>query len=503
MKQTRRGGLFPPSIGWVPILIALAVVTVISTVMVVPQYATHQVLGMTAGPGGGGPAGAPGNETAVPTDSAGHPLTNGGQPTAHGGGAATPAASGGDCAHGKNAGATDKGVTATAIHIATTDVTTGVGAGFLGQAVQGMKAAIAQVNQAGGVCGRRITLDSINDGWDGPTGANDISGFINSGTTFALVGEPDSEGLDAAVRAGTIDRAGIPVVGTDGMLASQYNDPWIWPVAASTVTNMHIAAQYGHGQLKGQKFGIVFDSVYKFGKEGANAYRAEIQRLTGGTGGLGNDCSTGYCGVSPASTDYSSSVTAFNKYCEGPPKCDVVMMLLEPQPMLTWMKDEENCSCSWYGTLMGGEPLFDDNLAGNCAQDCAGMMVWTGYKPDIQPFDGETPVYTFAHSLAQTCPSCDPHNEFTEGAYLGTKLFIAACAKVGANLTRASLRDALNSGTFDLGLSQPLHYSSSLPHLANVSMAAYSDNASGTFNGWSYRSTGFIPDPALGQDLSQ
>jgi ABC-type branched-subunit amino acid transport system substrate-binding protein len=150
---------------------------------------------------------------------------------------------------------------------------------------------------------------------------------------------------------------------------------------------------------------------------------------------------------------------------------------------------------------MGGEPLFDDGLASNCAQPCAGMMVWTGYKPDIQPFDGESPVYTFAHSLQSVCPACDPHNEFTEGAYLGTELFIAACQKVGSHLTRGALKQALDSGTFDLGMSTPLRYGTGLPHLANISMVAYKANVSGTFNGWSYLNTGFLPDPAAGQDL--
>jgi ABC-type branched-subunit amino acid transport system substrate-binding protein len=366
-----------------------------------------------------------------------------------------------------------------------------------------MKAAISRVNSAGGICGRTVLLDSVNDGWDGPTGSSDIAKFIGSGNVFALVGEPDSEGLDAAVRALSIDHAGIPVVGTDGMLRSQYNDPWVWPVAASTVTNMHIIAQYAlqHGA---KRVGIVFDDKYKFGLEGAGAFKAEVERLNHGTLGMGSDCSSGFCGVSPDSTDYSTSVQAFNRSCtaqSGHDKCDIVVMLLEPQPMETWMKDEENCSCTWYGTLMGGEPLFDDNLAGTCGQDCANMTVWTGYKPDVQPFDGETPVYTYAHDLASVCPSCDPHNEFTEGAYLGTELFIAACQKVGSNLTRLTLQQELNTDTFDLGLSQPLHYGAGLPHLANTQMAAFRDNASGTFNGWSYLSTGFVKDPHPGADL--
>jgi len=490
----------------VPILVALGLVTIASVAAFVPQYGTHKILGVsnngtTNGTGTdnstGGTQGtdATQGKTVVGSGSGGSNGSGGG---GGGGGGAN------DCAHGKNAGATDVGVTSTSVHIASTIVTTGIGQGFLGQAVSGMKAAINQVNQAGGVCGRHITIETLNDNWERDKGAGYIGNYISQGNVFALVGEPDSEGLDAAWQNGSIDKAGIPVVGTDGMLASQYNDPWIWPVAASTVTNMHIIADYAKNQLHAHRVGIVYDSIYKFGKEGAAAFAAQVKRESGGET-LGMDtsksCAGGYCGISPSSTDYSGNIHDFNAYCSGSTPCDVVVMLLEPTPALNWMRGEENCNCTWYHTLMGGEPLFDDTFANDCAQDCANMIVWTGYKPDLQPFAGETPVYTFAQGLQAACGTCDSHNEFTEGAYLGTKMFIAALQQVGSNLTRATLRQAMDGATFDLGLSLPLHYGSGLPHQANLSMVAYKDNASGTFNAWSYLSTGFLKDPAPGQDL--
>jgi len=508
-----KSGAFPPPLGWIPVGVALLLVTIASVAAFVPQYGNHQIVGLSGsnpngeannitGPGDASSKTGPGNS--VDTNSGSHGDRGG---TFGGNGTAT--SSKGDCLHGKNAGATDVGVTSTSIHIATTDVTTGIGRGFLGQAADGMKAAIATTNRAGGVCGRHIVLDSINDNWDRGPGAQDISGYINSGNVFALVGEPDSEGLDAATQSLMIDRAGIPVVGTDGMLKSQYNDPWIWPVAASTVTNMHIVAQYAVRQLKAARVGIVYDNVYKFGAEGAAAFKSELTRLAPGKLDLGDDCAHGFCGVSPSVNDYSSPRTDFNNYCSNPQnadgnakaKCDVVVMLLEPQPMQTWMSGEENCNCVWFNTMMGGEPLFDEGFADGCGQDCASMVVWTGYKPAIEPFDAETPVYTFANALRSECSSCDTHNEFTEGAYLGTELFITACERVGADLTRAALKTELDTDTFDLGLALPLHYGTGLPHLANSSMVAYRDNAAGTFNGWSYLNTGFVKDPDPGKDL--
>jgi ABC-type branched-subunit amino acid transport system substrate-binding protein len=365
-----------------------------------------------------------------------------------------------------------------------------------------MKAAINRVNQAGGICGRQLTIETINDGWNGPQGQADIQAWCQSGKVFALVGEPDSEGLKAALESGSIDRCNLPAVGTDGMLADQYWSPLVWPVAASTVTNMHIIASYAVNQLHAKSFGIIYDTAYHFGAEGANAFGQELRRLGKdivGFGGSGCSGRTAYCGVSSQSTDYSSQIQAFNSACS---PCDVVVLLLEPGPAENWMSGE---SGNWYVHLEGGEPLFDYQVGENCA-GCgqAKMQVWTGYHPAIQPFDAEKAVYTYCQALKAVRPADDCQNEFTEGAYLGAQMFITAAqtlAQQGLPLTRGNLKQVLDQQTFDLGLSQPLHYGGDLPHLANISMAAFSENYSGSFNGWNYDGTGFLPDPAPGQDL--
>jgi ABC-type branched-subunit amino acid transport system substrate-binding protein len=503
--------LFPPSLGWIPLGIALLALTSVGIIEVAPQYGT-KVVGVTQAPVGGSslaPGQTPGpgggvHTTFVPGANNPNNPNGGGGP-----GGSGPGSGGGiSCAGGHNGGATAPGVTATSIHIASTIVTTGVGAGFLGEAVNGMNAAIAEANSSGGVCGRGISLQTLNTGWDATTGNNDITNFAAQGNVFALVGEPDSEGLKGAIDAGTIDRAGIPVVGSDGMLADQYNrSPWVFPVAASTVTNMHIIAKYAVQTLKASSFGIVYDTAYKFGAEGASAFDQEIHRLTGhdiqGYNPSGGSCTGAYCGVSSQNQSYSSDISAFNGACN---PCDVVVLLLEPGPAETWMKGEEPSGGSWYKHLFGGEPLFDDQFASTCGNDCANLVVWTGYHPSIQPFDGEAAVVRYVNSLHSVCPQgCDPQNEFTEGAYIGTRMFIEACKRVttaGEPLTRENLRAALQGSPFDFNLSaNSLHYGG-LPHLANISMAAFSDNAQGSFNGWNYLQTGFIADPAPGQDLS-
>lgn len=555
---------FPPGIGTVAWIVALVVALAVSIWAAVPRFSTQTVAasnnttggtGVPGSPGGGGLAlgpgaggggaggagGGGGGGTFVPgtagqagsSGSAGHYVGGGGGQyvggtggRSVGGTTGTKGTTGGgtivnnpgstgsgqgsvNCANGQNGGGTAPGVTASTITVASTIVTSGVGSGFLGQAQNGMLAAFQQVNSVGGICGRRIQLQTVNSGWDRQQGAADIANYIHSGSVFALVGEPDSEGLEGAIESGSINSAGMPVVGTDGMLKGQYGNPWVWPVAAPTVTNMHIIAKYAHdhlGATSASDFGIVYDSYYKFGSEGAAAFDAEVKRLTGSDipgYGAGAGCTSAnhqYCGFNGNSAPSSTAIQSFDSACNN--HCKAVVMLLEPAPMEAWMNGESG-NTSWYKALFGGEPLFDDNLGDNCG-GCANMTVWTGYHAAVQPFDSEKAVAAYVNALHRICSSCDAHNEFTEGAYIGAQLFIAGLAQVAAQnepLTRANLQAALDAITFDDGLvSAPLSYHAAL-HLANTAMAAFADNYSGTFNGWAYKNTGFVSDPAAGAEL--
>jgi ABC-type branched-subunit amino acid transport system substrate-binding protein len=368
-----------------------------------------------------------------------------------------------------------------------------VGYGFLGEAQDGIVAAINEVNSQGGICGRKISYEFNNSSWDKGTGQGYIQSYIDNGKVFALVGEPDSEGLAGAIDSGIIQSAGIPVVGTDGMLKDQYHNSWVWPVSASTVSNAHIVAKFAAGQ-GAKKLGVVYDSHYKFGVEGADAFANQVTRLGGTVVKQPID--------GTQSGGYSTDIAAFNGNCN---PCDAVLMLLEPAPMEQWMKLEYG---NWYkpGGLYGGEPLFDDNVANNCP-GCgnAKMRVWTGYLPAIQPFDSRPGVAQYARSLKAVRNGDDPHNEFTEGAYLGTKLFLEACKRLGSKgikLTRANLASELNSDSFDLGMTdQPLSYAGQSLHQANRSMAMFAENYSGTtFNGWGYQNSGYVADPSPGTD---
>jgi hypothetical protein len=221
------------------------------------------------------PASKAANLAQVPVDAGGSPLpfASGGTGVAtlgpNPGGSATVGGNyinnkGLQCARGANGGKTDTGVTGTSIKLKTTVVRTGFGAAFLGQVQYAMDAIKNKINRSGGICGRLLDITYVDDAWRQDTGQKYIRDFINEGV-FAIPVGPSSEGLNAAITSGVIREAGIPVVGTDGMVISQYTDPWVWPVAVSTASSARIMAQQA-SKLGAKKFSIVFDRDYKFGK---------------------------------------------------------------------------------------------------------------------------------------------------------------------------------------------------------------------------------------------
>jgi ABC-type branched-subunit amino acid transport system substrate-binding protein len=392
------------------------------------------------------------------------------------------------------------GVDAKNIYLAATEVESGIGSSFLAPVRYGMLAVLQKTNRAGGVCGRQLQLTLKDDGWSASLGKQYIDNFIQSQNYFALAVVPSSEGLNAASQGHDLDNApdkmtnskGIPVVGTDGMLNSQYSDPWIWPVAASTATSMRIMAHDAHARAardgQPQTYGLVYNQTYKFGVEGAAAFRKQIAR-DGGTIPAGCDMA-----LAAGQTSYKDQVNTFNNACgrNGPGGgVSFVALLLEPQTAETWLQDGPfmGTRANGSGEGAGGpQPLFDDNFGSACGAICANMQVWTSFYPPLFPFSQKAEVQTFKRDLCAVDSHCDVDGDsaFTEGGYLGMDLLVRALqeqGKTGAPLTRSSLKDTLDHLTVNSGLSGALTYKAG-NHTANKNMVAFKDTYGQQFTGF-------------------
>jgi ABC-type branched-subunit amino acid transport system substrate-binding protein len=390
------------------------------------------------------------------------------------------------CAAGQNGGSTDIGVSGTGIQLASTAAESGIAASFLGDVRYGMDAVVSATNNAGGVCGRKLSLTLVDDAWSPAGGEQDIKNFIAQGD-FALPVMPSSNGLDAASRDGVIDSAGIPVVGTDGMLSSQYSDRWIWPVGSSTISTAHIAAQTAYN-AGARTFGIVYEQSYPFGTEGDGAFAGEIRRLSGAT--LRADV-----GVNAGQGDYAGAGATVNSQCAA--GCDMIFVLLDPSTAVAWF----STSGMNPGTKLteGPQPLFVDSFGQNCGPACNNMLVWTSYYPPRPPFDSQSAVSAYVNAVRSVSASADVDNQFLEGGYDGMGLVVQALKTVGPDLTRTALQQTLDGLTFDSGLSQPMTWRPG-NHVANTSMLGFSIQYSGAFNGFQYLNTGWVQDPGVNCD---
>ena len=390
------------------------------------------------------------------------------------------------CDRDGNGGETDRGVTESEIKMATTVAESGLGAGFLGEVRFGMDAVKNKVNSSGGVCGRQLAIEYRDDGWDAQRGAQYLRNFIQEGI-FAIPVCPSSEGCRVVIDSGDLDSTQTPMVGSDGMLVDQYTrpdgsaQPWVWPVAAATVSSARIMCHNAY-QRGARDFSIVFDKNYRFGVEAAEAFNACVKKLTGkDIPGYNKQysCQQNFCGVNGGASSYSSEVATFTPG-------NFVSLFLEPQTALVWMNDPNTpkSSAIKYG-YGAAQPLFTRSFATNCQTKCDQMSVWTGFRPPIESYANDPAVRTYVSDLKHTKPDADEFNAFTEGGYVGMLLLEKALKAVGPDLTRARLKQALDSTCLVSGLTiQPKICFSPTNRFANVTMQAFVIQYKGTFGGW-------------------
>ncbi|HEX7168663.1 MAG TPA: ABC transporter substrate-binding protein [Acidimicrobiales bacterium] len=445
--------------------------------------------------GGDGPKGSAGTTVpGQPTRIAGQPGARPGQP----GAAQVPADLA--CAAGKNGKNTDTGVTGTTIKLGSTVVQSGIGASFLGDVRFAMQAVVNKTNRAGGICGRQIRLKLVDDGWDYRLGNDFLRNLVEDEKVFALAVVPSSEGLKAISDAGYLAKHGVPAIGTDGMLIGQYTDPWIWPVAASTISTMHIMAKQAH-DAGATKFGLVYETGYHFGIEGASAFNAAVKRLTGADIDGYSDprraprCAGRFCGISASNDAYTTEIQTFNSACES---CHFIGMLLEPTTAGKWMSGGGLRPHS--GRRLGGvQPLFTADFAKECGSACHEMWLWTGYTPPLGDFLSRPAVATFVNDIKAMSSSADYTNSFVAGGYIGMQLVVKALQEVGPYLTRERIKQVLDSMSFDSGGLAPVLKWTPGNHFANTRMQAYSIQYKGGFNGWRDEQVS-LEDPWVGQD---
>lgn len=457
------------------------------------DYIIDPVTGEIIGRAGtGGTAGTAGTSASGRPGQAGRGAGRSGGGTGSTGGAGGGGSSvGGPCVPG----ATAPGVTNTEVKMGATVAESGIAQAFLGEVSQAMEAMRIKFNNSGGACGRLLKIVYRDDEWKPDRGFEYIRNLVEQEKVFGLAVNPSSEGLNVA--SGYIRDNGIPVPGADGMIKSQNTNPYIWPVASATTTQMHVMMKNAWDR-GARNPAIVFENTYRFGVEGAAAFNAAYQRLSGQSLGSGTSCGGRFCGIPAGQGSYGTEVAAVNNACNQGNPCDFLAILLEPVTAQNWMKTSgaKQPSSLTHG-IGAAQPLFTYSFGDTCHDRCNGMWVWTGYNPPIEQYANSAAVREYVADLDSKSRAADEFNQFTEGGYIGMKLIIEALKRT-PNLTRQNFTNTLNSMSLDTGLSPALSWSAT-NHFANPAAQAFEIQSKNGFTGWRFVQ-GYVTDPWLGQD---
>ena len=196
---------------------------------------------------GGGAAPAP---TAAPSKPAAAPAAPAAQPTAAAQPAAKPAASGGE------------------IVLGFTPPITGASAAEGALQIKALKMALKQINDAGGVNGKKINLIMEDNQSTNPGALAALQKAVEQDKALALVGSVKSTQIQAMSDA--VKQAGVPTMigGTNATLTKTGN-PWLFRVRPDDSIAAAAMVKYIKEDLKLTKVGILHDSD-AFGTGGAD-----------------------------------------------------------------------------------------------------------------------------------------------------------------------------------------------------------------------------------------
>jgi ABC-type branched-subunit amino acid transport system substrate-binding protein len=127
------------------------------------------------------------------------------------------------------------------------------------------------------------------------------------------------------------------------------------------------------------------------------------------------------------------------------------------------------------------------------------MWLWTGFTAPYPPFASQRAVSDYVAAIRSVSGSADTANQFMQGAYVGMEVLVEALRKVGPQLTRAKLKQAMDSMRFDNGLTKTLSWRAG-GHFANTAMQGFTIQYSQGFNGFRYEQTGWVEDPWWNKD---
>lgn len=338
-----------------------------------------------------------------------------------------------------NGGATDVGVTASSIKVGHICICTGPVGGVGDDLSWAGQATMKWYNDNGGINGRKLDVLVRDDQWDGTKGMNAVRDLVEREGVF---------GFSASQTVPTNDLMGpyvtekkVPNVGGDGWGEAQYGFPWQFPTGNSATVDGYVLADYT-AKTQGAKTASIFYFDSPQGRSYVKGFTKQFEKDGGkvvfAQPGTFDD---------PATATYVARSRTENVDVStywGEPGLWVKMVREAASQAYKPKFGFQGCACNYFDEIPG--------LAGPWAE---GSIATTGWTPnDVGEAAGAKMLgYADYKTITEKYFPKIHHSNWTKVGFTGAHLFGDTLKKLGLNVTRQGLKDALDQvRDFDLGL---------------------------------------------------
>ena len=321
-------------------------------------------------------------------------------------------------------------------------------ASFLGrQLMRGSMAYINEVNENGGIYGRRIKIISYDDEYDPEKTVENTKRLIGRDQVFALF---DYVGTPTSVRIiDIVNRAKVPLIGlfTGAEILRNPVQPYIFNVRDSYYNEVEGAISYFVDDLGFDKVAVFYQND-AFGLTVLNGTKLALERRGLEVVGLAS-YERGSLKFKNAVKDIVDS------------GAEVVIMVGTYAPLAKFIKDSnnENFYPYFYSVSFVGSEAFSDQLifVQRVNIEQYDKIILTQVVPS--PFSDFEIVKDYRNLMKKYYPWSDVNYVGLEG-FVNAEILVEALKRVGENLTRERLVLSLESmKDFNIGIGKNISYS--------------------------------------------
>ena len=324
---------------------------------------------------------------------------------------------------GGNGGATDVGVTATSIKVGGTFFNGGFLDKYSQVSEQAASAYFNYINDQGGVFGRKIQYLTCDTAGQAQGTSSCVNKFINDDKVFALGPSLDFN-LDTVPP--TIEKAGVPWIGTSGLYAEEFKSPMMFPTQLVGADVGAEIATFAAHTLGAKTVGVSWVTI--------GAGPGCKQRVFDIAATLGIQVV-----VEAVNEDVNNGLSSqVDKIKAANP--DAVLFCNDPVNTVKFIQAAGSKGYKAPKGFVGGFVAADDVPE---AMGRAGIGVYGFSSYDF--YKAETPEVKQYRQITEFYYPRIFHHFYTQAAYTGAVVLVNAMKAAGPNLTRAKLLAALRA----------------------------------------------------------